>query len=96
MPTDAVVRAAVQCLKDSGLDPVVWPRRGSSGPLGIFSDSLGVPTLSGFALGHATQNGPDTYYVLEGNDRVGGLLETELFFAAFLRRFAEAATSGNH
>lgn len=96
MPTDAVVRAAVQCLKDSGLDPVVWPRRGSSGPLGIFSDLLGVPTLSGFALGHATQNGPDTYYVLEGTDRVGGLVETELFFTAFLRRFAEAATLGDH
>lgn len=87
-PRDAVVRAATKCLVDRGLDPVVWPRRGSSGPLGIFSDLLGVPTLSGFGLGHATQSGPDTYVALEGNGRVGGYLDTERYFAAFLNEFA--------
>lgn len=90
-PRDAVVRAATTCLEDRDLEPVVWPRRGSSGPLGIFSDSLKVPTLSGFGIGHATQSGPDTFVVLDAKDKVGGLLDTERYFAAFLQRFAELA-----
>lgn len=90
-PNDPVVRAAMACFKERNLEPVVWPRRGSSGPLGIFSDELNVPTLSGFGLGHASQSGPDTFAVLEGHGRVGGLLDTERFFAAFLDEFAREA-----
>ena len=92
-PHDAVVRAAMACFTERSLEPVVWPRRGSSGPLGIFSDELNVPTLSGFGLGHASQSGPDTFAVLDGSGRVGGFLDTERFFAAFLDEFARQARS---
>lgn len=93
LPSDAVVRAAVAALAEHGLDPVLWPRRGSSGPLGIFSDVLRIPTLSGFGVGHATQTGPDTYYVVEKAGSVGGLLESELSFASFVDNFARLAAA---
>ncbi len=90
-PKDAVVQAALRCFEERDLEPVVWPRRGSSGPLGIFCDELRVPTLSGFGLGHATQSGPDTYAVLEGTGQVGGLVDTERFFASFIQQYAHLA-----
>lgn len=92
-PRDAVVRAATRCLVERNLEPVVWPRRGSSGPLGIFSDNLGVPTLSGFGLGHATQSGPDTFVVVDPAGGVGGFRDTERYFADFLCEFARSVSA---
>jgi hypothetical protein len=86
---DDLAQAALRVFKDSGVDPVVWPRRGASGPTGSFSQLLGLKVLGatgmGYASGHSEGN---EFMVIEGNGKVGGLVEQEQSYVDLLYSYA--------
>lgn len=74
-PADArLVRASAQVYRASGIDPILWPRRGGSWPGYIFTgEPLKLPATH-FGLGHGMRaHAPDEYYLIEStHPRLGG------------------------
>lgn len=92
-PLDApIVRAVRSAYGRMGHPPEVWPRAGGSLPMYLFTkDPLKLPALSG-GLGHgAGAHAPDEYMVIEGTDKVAGLIEQELSYLTILEAYAEIA-----
>lgn len=91
---DDLTQAALRVFKAWDIEPVVWPRRGASGPTGFFSQMLGLKVLNATGLGYASgHSGPDEFLVVEGDGQVGGLVELEQSFADLL--FSYAAYPGD-
>lgn len=86
---DDIAQAALRVFDEWKADPVIWPRKGVSGPSGVFSQLLGFPVLGstgmGYASGHA---GPNEFLVTEGDGAVGGLVELEQSFADLVYSYA--------
>lgn len=86
---DDLAQAALRMFRARSVDPVVWPRRGASGPTGYFAQMLGLKVLGstgmGYASGHSEGN---EFLVVEGDGRVGGLVELELSFVDLLYSYA--------
>lgn len=89
-PSDAdVVQASVRAYQRLGHEPFVWPLRGTGGPWHLFNRVLGLPTLKDGGLGHGRGfHAPNEFLVIEGNDRVGGLVECEQSHVEVLYSFA--------
>jgi acetylornithine deacetylase/succinyl-diaminopimelate desuccinylase-like protein len=85
----ALVRAACAALARRGIEPTLWPCRGTSGPTGHFSAILHKGVLGATGLGYASgHSGPDEYLVIEGDGRVGGLPELQASFADLVLEYA--------
>ncbi len=86
---DDIAQAALRVFESWNIEPVVWPRKGVSGPSGAFSQMLGLPVLGstgvGFASGHS---GPNEYLVTQASGAVGGLTELEQSFADLVYSYA--------
>jgi acetylornithine deacetylase/succinyl-diaminopimelate desuccinylase-like protein len=86
---DPLAKAGIRVLEDWGIEPVIWPRKGASGPPGYFSTLLGLNVLSSTGIGHATGHGsPDEFLVIEGDGKVGGLIELEQSYVDLLYSYA--------
>ena len=86
---DDLAQAAVQSYRARDLDPVLWPRRGASGPSGYFSQMLGLKVLGGAGMGYASGHSEgNEFLVTEGDGRVGGVVELEGSFVDLLYRYA--------
>jgi acetylornithine deacetylase/succinyl-diaminopimelate desuccinylase-like protein len=84
-----LVQAAFRMFTQRGLDPIVWPRRGLSGPEAHFNRLLGLPVVGSTGLGYATGHAaPDEFIVIEGDGRVGGLVELTQSFVDLIYAFA--------
>lgn len=91
-PDHPLVRAARAVLSRRGIEPVLWPCRGTSGPTGHFSAILGKGVLGATGLGYASgHSGPDEFLVVEGDGRVGGLTELVSSFADLVLDYAGMA-----
>jgi len=89
---DALVQAALATFEARGIEPVIWPCRGTSGPTGHFSKQLGLGVLGATGTGYASgHSGPDEFLVVEGDGRVGGLTELEQSFADLVLTYASGA-----
>ncbi len=87
--SDDIFKASLRVFDEWNIKPVIWPRRGSGGPTGFFSKMLGLKSLSSTGFSYASgHSGPDEYMVVEGNDKVGGLLEFEKSLADLIYSFA--------
>lgn len=87
--TDEIAQAAIRVFRDWGIQPVVWPRKGASGPMGFFSHILGLRVLGATGMGHASgHSGGNEFLVIEGDGRVGGLQELEQSFVDLLLSYA--------
>ena len=63
--------------------------KGASGPPGYFSTLLGLNVLSSTGIGHASGHGsPDEFLVIEGDGKVGGLVELEQSYVDLLYSYA--------
>ena len=74
-PDARLVRAAVAVYRDSGIEPILWPRRGGSWPGFVFTGPpLGLPA-GHFGLGHGLRaHAPDEYFLVESkNPKVAGM-----------------------
>ena len=87
--TDEIAQAAIRVFRVWGIQPVVWPRKGASGPMGFFSHILGLRVLGATGMGHASgHSGGNEFLVIEGDGRVGGLQELEQSFVDLLLSYA--------
>lgn len=73
----AVVQATLAMYKARGVEPMVWPRSAGSSPQWEYTRKLGLPAGGG-AMGHGSRaHADDEYIVIEGNGKVGGIVESE-------------------
>jgi len=64
-----LVRVATQVYKRSGIDPILWPRRGGSWPGYVFTDEPLKLPAGHFGLGHGQgAHAPDEYFLVESKD----------------------------
>lgn len=92
-PRDAaIVQAAIAMYRESGCPYEVWPMIGGSLPMCLFTqEPLKLPAVYA-GLGHgARAHAPDEYMVVDGNERVRGLVDQELSYLHVLDRFAKLA-----
>jgi acetylornithine deacetylase/succinyl-diaminopimelate desuccinylase-like protein len=90
--TADLITAAVDTLADEGYGHRAWALQAFGGPWAHYGREFGVPSLQGAAPGHGGRGATsDEFYVLEGNDKIAGLLELELHYLAFLKKYAELA-----
>jgi acetylornithine deacetylase/succinyl-diaminopimelate desuccinylase-like protein len=74
---EPVVQAVLSVYKKYGIEPQVWPRHGGSSPQYQYTRKLGLPAAGG-GLGHGGRaHSDDEYLVIEGNDKVAGLVRSE-------------------
>ena len=68
-PDARLVRAAAQVYRRSGIEPILWPRRGGSWPGYVFTgEPLKLPA-GHFGLGHGQgAHAPDEYFLVESSD----------------------------
>lgn len=68
-PDARLVRVATEVYKRSGIDPILWPRRGGSWPGYVFTaEPLKLPA-GHFGLGHGQgAHAPDEYFLIESKD----------------------------
>jgi acetylornithine deacetylase/succinyl-diaminopimelate desuccinylase-like protein len=74
-PDARLVRAAAGVYKRSGIDPILWPRRGGSWPGYVFTgEPLKLPA-GHFGLGHGQgAHAPDEYFLVESTDpKIAGI-----------------------
>jgi acetylornithine deacetylase/succinyl-diaminopimelate desuccinylase-like protein len=72
-----VVQATLAMYKEYGVEPMVWPRSAGSSPQWEFTRKLGLPAGGG-GLGHGSRaHSDDEYIVIEGNDKVAGIVRSE-------------------
>ncbi|HEU0226095.1 MAG TPA: M20/M25/M40 family metallo-hydrolase, partial [Steroidobacteraceae bacterium] len=74
-PDARQVRAAIGVYRASGIDPILWPRRGGSWPGYVFTGPPLKLPAGHFGLGHGLRaHAPDEYFLVEStNARVSGM-----------------------
>lgn len=86
---DDLAQTALRVFEAWDVDPAIWPRQGASGPAGYFSQLLGLKVLGATGIGHASgHSAGNEFLVVEGNGKVGGLVELEQSFADLLYSYA--------
>ncbi len=88
-PAHPLVAAVTTTLERQGYRPEVWPIQAGGGPWTAVPRAFGVPCVRGGVPGGG-RLGVDEYLVIEGDDRVAGLAETERHHAAALSAVAAA------
>lgn len=74
-PDARLVRTATEVYRRSGIDPILWPRRGGSWPGYVFTgEPLKLPA-GHFGLGHGQgAHAPDEYFLVESSDpKIAGI-----------------------
>jgi acetylornithine deacetylase/succinyl-diaminopimelate desuccinylase-like protein len=91
-PGEPIVRATLATLEQHGRTPVLWPIQPFGGPWAGVPRRLGVPALSGCALGYAANGGggADEYIVVESDGSVAGMLEAETYLVDLVMAVAGA------
>ncbi len=87
-----VVQTILQTYQDYGVQRLVWPHIAGSAPFYLYSRKPPNLPIGRAGLGHgARMHSPNEYLLIDGTDRVAGLVECEQFFVDFLYRYAEKA-----
>jgi acetylornithine deacetylase/succinyl-diaminopimelate desuccinylase-like protein len=82
------VQAVLSVYKKAGIEPLVWPRSAGSSPQYEYTRKLGLAAAGG-GLGHGSRaHSDDEYIVVEGNDKVAGIVQAEQSIADILYAFA--------
>ena len=82
-------KAVTGILDEKGIPWFAWPFVGGGGPWSLFAE-LGLPTLFDVGLGYGgNAGGIDEFLAVESTAQYAGIVDSELFFAEFLNRFAE-------
>lgn len=83
-----VVQAVLAMYRRNGIEPMVWPRTAGSSPQWEFTRRLGLAAAGG-GMGHGSRaHADDEYLVIEGTDRVAGLVGAEQAVVELLYAFA--------
>lgn len=86
-----LIQAQIAVVKQSGIDPLIWPRNAGSYPGYAFTGSpLNLPS-GHFGLGHGSgAHAPDEYYVIESsNPKIQGYDGAVMSFVEYLYELAK-------
>jgi acetylornithine deacetylase/succinyl-diaminopimelate desuccinylase-like protein len=83
-----IVRAAEALFAAHGSEIVWWPATGGGGPWSVFAEEFGMSVLRDVGLGHGRASATDEYLVIDGDGRVGGVVDMALSHAEFMMRLA--------
>jgi acetylornithine deacetylase/succinyl-diaminopimelate desuccinylase-like protein len=73
----AAVQSVLAIYQRAGIEPQVWPRTAGSSPEWEYTRKIGMPAVGG-GLGHGGRaHADDEYIVIDGTDRVGGIVQAE-------------------
>jgi acetylornithine deacetylase/succinyl-diaminopimelate desuccinylase-like protein len=83
------VQAVLSVYKSYGTEPAVWPREAGSSPEAQFTrPPLNLPAVYG-GLGHGDRaHSHDEYIVIEGNEKVAGIVRAEQSYVDILYAYA--------
>ncbi len=83
------MRAVLSAYQESGIDPLIWPRSAGSSPQAPFTrPPLSLAAAHG-GLGYGScAHSVDEYIVIEGNEKVGGIVRAEQPYADILYAYA--------
>ncbi|MFQ5789647.1 MAG: M20/M25/M40 family metallo-hydrolase [Acidobacteriota bacterium] len=85
---EPVVQAVLSVYKHYGIDPLIWPRSPGSSPQWEYTRRLGLPAARG-GLGHGSRaHSDDEYLVIEGNEKVAGLVRSQQSIVDILFAYA--------
>lgn len=88
-PDSELVQAARTTISDHGCDLTLWPFSAGGVPWAVFGSTFDIPVLYGVGLGYgANASGSDEFFVVDGNDTVGGLVDCELSHAEMVLAYA--------
>lgn len=74
---EPIAQATLAMYRKHGIEPMVWPRHAGSSPEWEYTRKLGL-SAGGGALGHGSRaHADDEYIVIAGNEKVGGIVESE-------------------
>jgi len=84
-----VVQAVLSAYRHYGIEPAIWPREAGSSPQAQFTrPPLSHPAVSG-GVGHGGRaHSVDEYIVIEGNEKVAGIVRAEQSYADILYAYA--------
>ncbi len=84
-----VVQSVLSVYKNYGIEPGIWPRTAGSSPQAQYTrPPLGLSACGG-GMGHGGRaHSVDEYFVMEGNDKVAGLVKCEQSMVDILYTFA--------
>jgi acetylornithine deacetylase/succinyl-diaminopimelate desuccinylase-like protein len=83
-----VVQAVLAMYRRNAVEPMVWPRSAGSSPQWEYTRRLGLPAAGG-GMGHGSRaHADDEYLVIEGTDRVAGIVAAEQSVADMLYAYA--------
>jgi acetylornithine deacetylase/succinyl-diaminopimelate desuccinylase-like protein len=89
VPRDSLpMRAARDLFRAHDVEVVTWPMTGGGGPWSMFSTDLGIPLLRGVGLGHGRSSATDEFLVVDGNDRVAGIVDMATSHVEYMMRLA--------
>lgn len=88
-PLDSrLMQAVKRSYEVYGTNPSIWPYKGGGGPWSLFRTSLGLPLVNGAGLGMGSRSGADEFLVIDGNTKVGGIVESSVSHVDIVHRFA--------
>jgi len=89
-PVDSeIVRAVVDSYRARDLDPTIWPYKGGGGPWSLYRSELGMPLMNGAGLGGGgLRDAGDEYLIVDGNEKVAGIVESQKSQIDIVERFA--------
>ncbi len=86
---EPIVQAAINTCRAFDVSPRIWPRLAGSAPFSLFQGILNRPFIFGM-MGHGNRaHSPDEYIVVEGNEKIAGIVETQISYIDFLTRYQE-------
>lgn len=88
---DDFVQAALAALETCPIQPLIWPKKSASNPVGVISDLLGIKVLTGFGDGISLGGnaGPNECLVINSGDSRPGLRELEASFINLIYNYGE-------
>jgi len=86
---EPIVQAAIGTCKAFDISPRIWPRLAGSAPFSLFQGILNRPFIFGM-MGHGNRaHSPDEYIVVEGNEKIAGIVQSQISYIDFLTRYQE-------
>jgi acetylornithine deacetylase/succinyl-diaminopimelate desuccinylase-like protein len=84
-----VVQSVISVYKEYGIEPAIWPREAGSSPMAQYTrPPLSLPAADG-GLGHGDRaHSHDEFIVIEGNDKVAGIVRAEQSYVDILYAYA--------
>src|SRR5436309_1689749 len=86
-----LIKKQAEVLKNSGIDPIMWPRSAGSWPGYVFTGDPLRLAAGHFGLGHGSgAHAPDEYYVIEStNPKIQGFDGAVMSFVEYLYQLAK-------